>query len=188
MARRPRPPLPEVFDDLTALRQAVSAAEKWPPGYRALDDIVQEYGRDHAQNKLMSGQWLAFRVHLKTGELEPIPVTTWCLARGRTWLDEGATRRAEFLPGGKFEVISYTVIVRVSERQPPWTDNSEDENGWAVRRARELMDAAFPQGEWRQMTVKAVQKGCEQEAKTREVKLPSADSFSRAMNRRSKRK
>ena len=62
----------------------------------------------------------------------------------------------------------------------------DDDDGPKVRLAKELMDAALPQGGWRQMGVRAVRKGCEQEAKTRRVPLPSPDSFSRAMGRRRK--
>ena len=65
-------------------------------------------------------------------------------------------------------------------------DNPEDGDGPKVRLAKELMDAAFPQGEWRQMGVRTVRKVCEQEAKKRRVQLPSSDSFSRAMGRRRK--
>ena len=65
-------------------------------------------------------------------------------------------------------------------------DNPKDADGPKVRLAKELMDAAFPQSEWRQMGVRAVRKGCEQEANTRQVQVPSPDSFSRAMGRRRK--
>ena len=164
----------------------MSAPEKWPPGYRALADIVQEYGRDSAQTKLVSGQLSGFKVNLTTGDLEPIPATTWCVTLGRTWLEEGASGCIEPLPGAKFGIIHYAVIVRVSERQPPWMDNPKDAEGPKVRLAKELMDAAFPQGEWRRMGVRTVRKDCEQEAKTRRVQLPSPDSFSRAMGRRRK--
>ena len=63
----------------------MSAATKWvlPPGDRKLDDLVQEYGRDHARTKLMSGQWPAFKCDLNTGDLEPIPAIIWGEARGR---------------------------------------------------------------------------------------------------------
>ena len=166
----------------------MSAAKEWvlPPGYRALHDIVQEYGRDHAQTKLISRQWQAFKLYHNSGDLEPIHATTWCVARGRTWLEAGSSEWTEFLPGEKFGLISYVVIVLVSGRQPPWMDNPKDADGPKVRLAKELMDAAFPQGEWRQMGVRTVRKGCEQEAKTRRVQLPSPDSFSRAMGRRRK--
>lgn len=184
MARRPRHPVPgEVFADLLALGPQ-DAAEKWPPGYRTLDDVVREYGRDLAQANLMSGQWLAFRVDLKAGDLEPIPATAWSLGRGRTWLEEGATRRAELLPD--YKTISYTVIVRVSEQQPSLTDNPKDADRPKVRLAKQLMDATFSQDEWRQMGVRAVRKRCEGEATKRRVQLPSPDSFSRAMERRRK--
>ena len=61
---------------------------------------------------------------------------------------------------------------------------SGGDDGPKVRLAKELMGAAFPQGKWRQMGIRAVRKGCEQEAKRRSVQLPSPDSFSRAMGRR----
>jgi hypothetical protein len=56
----------------------------------------------------------------------------------------------------------------------------------SVRLAKELMAAVFPEGEWRRMGPVAVRKRCEPEAEARQVELPSADSFSRAMGRRSK--
>jgi hypothetical protein len=171
----------------------VNAADKWPPGYRELNDLVQEYGRDHVQAQLMSGQWLAFKVHLDTGDHEPSPATTWGVRRGRDWLEGGASGVVELPrptkfgppPRAAFWVLHYTVIVQISER-PPCMDNPEDADGPKVRLAKELMAAAFPQGEWRQMGVRAVRKGCEEEAKTRRVQLPSPDTFSRAMRRRGK--
>jgi hypothetical protein len=93
----------------------VSAAEKWPPGYRTLADIVREYGRDLVQTKLVSEEWSAFRIDLNTGDREPIPPTTWCVARGRGWL-EGGDGWVEPRPGKIFGVTEYTVIVQVSER------------------------------------------------------------------------
>jgi hypothetical protein len=140
----------------------------------------------------MSGEWPAFKLHINTGDREPIPVTTWGVARGRTWLEEGAGGRVELPrrtgfgppPGTGFWMMHYAVIVRVSEQQPPRMDHPKDADGPKVRLAKELMDAVFPQGEWRRMAVKAVRKGCEQEAKKRQVQLPSSDSFSRAMGHR----
>ena len=97
----------------------MSAAKEWvlPPGYRALHDIVKEYGRDHAQTKLISGRWQGFKLH-HNGNLEPIHATTWCVDRGRTWLEGSSSGWMEPLPGEKFGIISYVVIVLVSERQP----------------------------------------------------------------------
>ena len=164
---------------MSAARERVA-----PPGYRDLDDIMKQNGRDHAQTKLMSGQWPAFKLNLVTGDLEPIPVTTWCALLGLSWLEHGASERSG--PGPLGRPISYTVIVRVSEQPPPLLDDPKDASGPMVRLAKELMDAAFPQGEWHQMKVKAVRKGCEPEAEARQVQLPSADSFSRAMGRRPK--
>src|SRR5262245_61049614 len=63
---------------------------------------------------------------------------------------------------------------------------SSDKKGWAVRRARELMDVVYPNREWRTMGIRPVRKACEPIAKTRQVALPSADSFARAMGRRHK--
>jgi hypothetical protein len=82
--------------------------------------------------------------------------------------------------------ILRAIAIRDGLVRPPWMDNPKDADGPKVRLAKELMDAAFPQGEWRQMGVRAVRKGCEQEAKTRRVQLPSSDSFSRAMGHRRK--
>ena len=163
----------------------MSATRKWPSGYRELDDLVREYGRDQAQSKLMSGQWPASKCNLSTGDLEPIPVTAWGVRSGRGWLEEGASG-SEPLPGGVFGIISYTVVVRLSERRPTRMDNARGADGPKVRLAKDLMDAALPQGEWRQMGVRTVRKRCEEEAKTRRVPLPSPDSFSRAMARRRK--
>ena len=169
----------------------MSVAREWsiPPGYRVLADVLQEYGRDLAQTNLLSGQWPAFKLNLKAGDLESIPMTTWGVGRGRTWLEKAVSGESEWVgpqPGGTS--IRYAVIVRVTEQQPPGADNPRDEDGPAVRLAKELMAAVFPQGEWRQMKIKAVQKGCEQEAKTRGVPLPSVDSFSWAMGRRRKKR
>jgi hypothetical protein len=68
--------------------------------------------------------------------------------------------------------------------RPPDVAQPHADRQRSVRLAKELMAATFPQGEWRRMGVRAVRKRCEQEAETREVQLPSPDSFSRAMGRR----
>jgi hypothetical protein len=167
----------------------VNAIRKWvvPSGYRELADLVREHGREHTQANLMSGQWPAFRFDLYTGNLEPLPPTIWCAARGHTWLEKGSGGRIEISrAGGRLEITSYAVLVWASERLPPWRENPKGADGPKVHIAKELMDAIFQQGEWRQMGVRAVRKGCEQEAKTRRVPLPSEDSFSRAMGRRRK--
>jgi hypothetical protein len=62
--------------------------------------------------------------------------------------------------------------------------DEEDEDGWAVRRAKDLIGTAFPNGEWRTMGTKEVQSGCAKEAEAQKVKLPGVDSFARAMGRR----
>jgi hypothetical protein len=66
----------------------------------------------------------------------------------------------------------------------PQPQQQPQEDGWAVRRAKELMAAVLRNGEWRTMGPKEVCSACEPEAKRRQVKLPSPDSFSRAMGRR----
>jgi hypothetical protein len=135
----------------------------------------------------MSGQWPAVKFDLKTGDLTPIPATTWCAARGHKWLEKGEEGESVWLrpaAGSQLGIDRYALIVRISERQPPSRDNPKAADGPKVRLAKELMDIAFPQGEWRQMGVRAARKGCEQDAKTRRVQLPSPDSFSRAMGRR----
>jgi len=133
----------------------VSAA-KWtvPSGYCILDDIVREYGRDHAQTKLISGQWPAFQIDLYHGDLYPIPVTTWCVARGRYWLEKGAREfsdrsvpldhpalRLQPRLGGQ----RYAVVVQISEQPPARMNNLRGQP-----LAKELIDTVYPQGEWRQ--------------------------------------
>ena len=157
--------------------------KKWvvPPGYRDLADVLKEYGRDRTQTSLLSGQWPAFKLDLFTGNLEPIPAPAWGVIHGQAWLEKGGASGFWALRSrGQF----YALVVRVSERQPPSTDNPKDEDGPMVRLAKDLMAAEFPQGEWRQMKPTAVRKRCEQKAKTRQVQLPSPDSFSRAMGHR----
>jgi hypothetical protein len=164
----------------------VSAAAEWavPPGYRRLADFVQEHGRDHVQTKLVSGQWSAFEFDINTGDLRAIPTTIWCAYRGRLWLDRAGNPN-DFDGGAILTDMSwFVVIVRMSEQQPPSMDNPKDEDGPQIRRAKELMAIAYPGGEWRSMMIKAVHRGCEKEAKARGWKLPSPDSFSRAMGRR----
>jgi hypothetical protein len=63
----------------------------------------------------------------------------------------------------------------------------QQKDGPQVRRAKELMAAAYPGGEWRSMMIKAVHRECGKEANARGWKLPSPDSFSRAMGRRARR-
>jgi hypothetical protein len=167
----------------------VSAARKWsvPPGYRTLDDIVREYGRDHAQTNLISGQWPAFELDLSTGDLKPIPATTWGVTRGRKWLEKGEEGESVWLKPAAWSQIGldcYALIVRMSEQPPPRTDNPKDEDGPQVRRAKILMGAVYRNGEWRSMMIKAVRDACAKEAQGRGWRLPSTDSFSIAMGRR----
>lgn len=65
---------------------------------------------------------------------------------------------------------------------------TQEKDGWAVKRAKELMEIAYPNGKWRTMGPRAVRKGCEAEAKAKQLALPSVDSFARAMGRRKKPK
>jgi hypothetical protein len=164
----------------------MSAAKKWewewtvPPGYRGLADVLREYGRARAQTKLISGEWPAFELDLDTGDLRPILATTWCVYHGRSLLDRAEDPSPD--DGGAIHTNHwFVVIVRISE-QPP----SKINNLRGRKLARALIDTVYPQGEWRQMKGVVVRKGCEKEAKTRSVQLPSADSFSRAMCRRRK--
>lgn len=76
---------------------------------------------------------------------------------------------------------AHRAAVRDGLLPPPWM---KPEDGPQVRLAKELMQAVYPNGEWRTMLIRAVRKGCEQEAKRRQKKLPGVDSFSRATERR----
>jgi hypothetical protein len=178
----------------------VIAAKKWvlPPGYRVLADFVQEHGHDHAQNELMSGRSSAFKLHLNTGDLEPILATAWCVARGRSWLEKAASGESVHLgppppTGNFFQIVHYAVIVqvKVSEQQAAARPPDVVQPHAAGRKrgaplAKELMAAVFPEREWRRMGIRAVRKRCAPTAKAWGMPLPSPDSFSRAMGRRRK--
>jgi hypothetical protein len=169
----------------------VSTDQPWavPPGHRPLADIVQEHGRDIAQTKLASGEWPAFEFEVAAGDLKPIPATVWCATRGHKWLEKAEEGTRVWLRPAAWSQIAlerFALVVRVSEQLPP--DGPKAEDGPAVRLAKELMAAVFPQDEWREMKIRAVRKRCEQQAKARRVPLPSADSFSLAMGRRQRRK
>jgi len=167
----------------------VSAAKKWPPGYRELDDLVQEYGRDYVQTKLMSGQWPAFKVHCSTGDFEPIPVTTWCVALGRSWLEEGASgvvelpRRTGFgpPPGAGFWVMNYTVIVRVFEQQPPKKRKAPQGD-----RVDQVIAKCFPNGTDGILTKTVHQKVAEElkPDEKRGLAIPSETTVKRRLDRR----
>jgi hypothetical protein len=99
------------------------------------------------------------------------------------WEDNGARERGAGGAQALGVKVSRTHLLELLPGAPR-TDNPKGEDGPMVRLAKELMAAEFPQGEWRQMKPMAVRKRCEEKAKTRQVPLPSPDSFSRAMGRR----
>jgi hypothetical protein len=79
--------------------------------------------------------------------------------------------------------LAYQNAVRDGRLPPPSQPQQQpQEDGWAVRRAKELMAAVCPN--WRTMGPGAVRAACAEEAERRDVKLPGPDSFSRAMGRR----
>jgi hypothetical protein len=104
-------------------------------------------------------------------------------------LAEIRKRQAELksLEEGRRELDRANAI-RDNLRPPPWIKQQpqEDEDGPMVRRAKELMAAKFPDGEWAEMGPRAVRFACESLAKERGVKLPGVDSFARVMGRRKK--
>lgn len=65
-----------------------------------------------------------------------------------------------------------------------WGSRPRQEDGPQVRFAKELLAATFPRNEWRTMTIKVVRHVCASEAEARGRRLPSPDSFARAMGRR----
>jgi hypothetical protein len=79
--------------------------------------------------------------------------------------------------------LDHLNAVREGLVPPQWTQKKKQKRP-QVRRAKELMGAVYPNGEWRTMKIRWVRKGCEAEAKKRQVPLPSADSFALAMGRR----
>jgi hypothetical protein len=69
--------------------------------------------------------------------------------------------------------------------RPPWMEKRRrQEEGSRVRLAKELIAVAYPGGEWRTMRIVDVRHGCAPAAEARGMRLPSWDSFSRAMGRR----
>jgi hypothetical protein len=124
----------------------------------------------------------------KPGSIPAPPETVRFFAR--LWPDGPPTKaeiqKAQRNSDEASKRILRTIAIRDGLVRPPWMDSPKDIDGPMVRLAKELMDAAFPQGAWRQMGVRAVRKGCEPEAKKRHVQLPSPDSFSRAMGHRRK--
>jgi hypothetical protein len=85
--------------------------------------------------------------------------------------------------------IARQLAIRDGLVPPPWMKSDEDKPQVQpqVQRARELMNAVYANGEWRTMMIKAVHAGCTEEARAREWRLPSPDSFSIAMGRRKRR-
>jgi hypothetical protein len=171
----------------------MSAAKKWvvPPGYRVLDDVVREYGRDHAQTKLISGQWPAFQLDLDTGDLRPIPVTTWGVARGRNWLEKGASGligppppdHAALRLRPRLLVYHYAVIVRISE-QPHKQQKRKAPQG---DRVDEAMAKCFPDGTDGILTKavhKAVVEALKPDSKKRGLPDPSETTVKRRLGRR----
>ena len=161
----------------------MSAAKKWvvAPGYRALTDILQEYGRDHVQIKLLSGQWEAFRVDLNTCDLQPIPAIIWGKRRGRGWLEDGADL-IELRSGGKFGVTEYAVIVRIPERPQPRRRNAPQAD-----RIKAAILKRFPNGTDGILTKiihDAVVKELALDSKDRSLADPSETSVKRALGRR----
>jgi hypothetical protein len=162
----------------------VSAIEKWviPPGYDSLVDIVREYGRDQAQTNLMSGQWPAFKFNLTTGGLEPIPATTWCAARGHTWLEKASNWESFHSDDVLSAAASFAVIVRISERLQP-----KQRKAPQAERIGRVIAKCFPDGTDR-IPTKAVHKAVAEELATDSKKqglaIPSESSVKRALGRR----
>lgn len=163
----------------------MNAAKTWivPSGYRALADIVQEYGYDHSQTKLMSGQWPAFKLVLYTGHLTRIPPTTWCVTRGREWLEDGESEFEDRREGRrKIEIIRYAVIVRVSEQQPRRRRKTPQGD-----RIDQAIAKRFPSGT-DGISTKAVHKAVAEElapdSKKRGLAIPSETTVKRRLGRR----
>jgi hypothetical protein len=165
----------------------VSAARKWsvPPGYRTLDDIVQEYGRAHAQTNLMSGQWPAFELDLGTGDLKSIPVTTWGVTRGRKWLEKAGEGESVWLKPAawsQLRIEHYALVVQVSERQPPKRRKSPQGD-----RIKPAIAKCFPNGTdgiSTKVVWKAVVDELKPDSKKRGLPDPSETSIKRTLGRR----
>jgi hypothetical protein len=156
----------------------LSAATKWvlPPADRKLDDLVREYGRDHARAKLVSGQWTAFWCNRNTGDLKQIPAIIWDRPPWGIWLDDWI----EPLPGPKFGIAEYAVVVQVLEpppqRKAPQTD-----------RIKQAITKRFPNGTdgiSTKVIHDAVVKELAPDSKKKGLADPSETSVKRALGRR----
>jgi hypothetical protein len=103
-------------------------------------------------------------------------------------------RRQELLQEARRELDDVNAI-RDNLRPPPWMKQQPQEHEEdrpkvrlakepKVRLAKELMTETYPNSEWQTMGIRAVRYGCEDLANAKQVPLPSADSFARAMGRR----
>ena len=92
-------------------------------------------------------------------------------------------RAAEWQRGRRS--IDRAAAIRDGLIRPPWMEKRRrQEEGSRVRLAKELIAVAYPGGEWRTMRIVDVRHGCAPAAEARGMRLPSWDSFSRAMGRR----
>jgi hypothetical protein len=79
--------------------------------------------------------------------------------------------------------IDRTTAIRDRLIPPPWMERRRKERP-QIRLAKELIAATYSGGEWRTMRTVNIRHGCAPAAEARGVRLPSTDSFSRALGRR----
>jgi hypothetical protein len=115
---------------------------------------------------------------VKRGELPPLRLTPEQIA---------ALRKQEAeLQAGRRALDLY--VLRADNQIPPPGTRRQRQRQRAkqqVNFAKELLEIAYPEGEWRTMRIGAIRHGCAPAAKVKGKPLPSRDSFARAANRRS---
>jgi hypothetical protein len=106
------------------------------------------------------------------------------LREEKRWREQEKARWGDFSWVEARQNIDHANAIRDGLISPPWMKRRQEDEGPQVRFAKELLRAKYLQGEWRTMTIKAVRNDCADEAKARGKRLPSLDSFARAMGRR----
>jgi hypothetical protein len=82
--------------------------------------------------------------------------------------------------------LDHHLAIRDGLVPPPWMKRQRQRQRakQQVDFAKELLEIAYPKGEWRTMKTGAIRHGCALAAKAKGKPLPSRDSFARATGRR----
>jgi hypothetical protein len=166
---------------------------EWTPLPAALDRLTGMAGREIAAFDLHE--------HLATGQIksalrhlyEPTKSSSLLLLHSEFWrslqfrrgfggfIHPEGTVAGLPLGGGSW---AFFVCIADLDRLYPVAASPPIAKQSMVMLAKELMRETFPQEEWRTMGPRKVRHACEGAAEKRKKKLPSPDSFARAMGRR----